>query len=53
MDNNELLKNVEPLQEMIMATSILSNNSCVAWKQDSEKLIDFICDSYNISHVAN
>lgn len=53
MDNNELLKNVEPLQEMIMATSILSNNSCVAWKQDSEKLIDFICDSYNISHLAN
>ena len=53
MDSKELLKHVEPLQEMIMATSILSNNSCLNWKKDSEKLIDFICDSYELSHLAN
>ena len=51
MNSKELLKNVEPLYEMIMATSILSNNSSINWKADSGKLIDFICDSYELSHL--
>ena len=51
MNSKELLKNVEPLYEMIMATSILSNNTCKNWKEDSSKLIEFICDSYDLSHL--
>ena len=52
MDQKELLKHVEPLQEMIMATTILSNNSSIEWRNDSAKLIEFICDAYELSHLA-
>lgn len=51
MNSKELLKHVEPLQEMIMATSILSNNSSIEWKKDSTKLIEFICGAYDLSDL--
>ncbi len=53
MNSKELLKNIEPLNEMLMATSILSNNSSLKWKSDSAKIIDFICDAYELSHLKN
>ena len=53
MNAKQLLLNVEPLNEMIMATSILSNNSSLEWKKDAAKLIEFICDSYNLNHLVN
>lgn len=43
------LNNVESFEQMILATSLLSNNSSIAWKNDSKKIIEFICESYDIS----
>lgn len=43
------LNNVESFEQMILSTSLLSNNSSIAWKNDSKKIIDFICESYDIS----
>ena len=53
MDSKEMLKYVEPFYEMILATLILSNNSSMSWKRDSTKLIDFICESYDLTHLAS
>ena len=52
MNSKEMLEHVEPFYEMILSTLILSNNSSLSWKRDSEKLIDFICESYNIEHLS-
>lgn len=43
------LNNVESFDQMILSTSLLSNNSSIAWKNDSRKIIDFICQAYEIS----
>ena len=51
MNSKEMLKHVEPFYEMILSTLILSNNSSMSWKRDSEKLIEFICESYNLDHL--
>lgn len=52
MDIKKLLENTEVANEIIMATSILSNNSNKAWVEDSTKLIEFICNSYNMGDLA-
>jgi hypothetical protein len=39
MNSKAILQNIEPLNEMLMATSILSNNSSLKWKSDSAKII--------------
>lgn len=53
MDAKRLLSNIEPLNEMLMATSILSNNSSLEWKKDAAKLIEFICDAYELNHLVS
>lgn len=53
MNSKELLKNIEPLNEMLMATSILSNNSSLEWKRDAGKLIEFICSAYELNHLVD
>lgn len=53
MNSKDLLKNIEPLNEMLMATSILSNNSSFEWKKDAAKIIEFICQSYELNYLIN
>ena len=53
MNSKAILQNIEPLNEMLMATSILSNNSCLKWKSDSAKIIEFICDAYDLNHLVD
>lgn len=53
MNSKELLQNIEPLNEMLMATSILSNNSSLEWKKDAAKIIEFICDAYELNHLVD
>lgn len=50
--NQILLEQNEALKEILLATSILSNNSNPAWREDSSKLIKFICKAYNIEDLA-
>ena len=51
--NKILLENNEMLKEILLATSILSNNSNPAWVNDSSKLIKFICQAYNLEDLTN
>lgn len=51
--NQILLDNNEALREILLATTILSNNSNPAWVRDSSKLINFICEAYGIEDLAN
>jgi hypothetical protein len=53
MNSKAILQNIEPLNEMLMATSILSNNSSLKWKSDSAKIIEFICDAYDINYLVD
>ena len=46
-----LLEQNEALKEILLATSILSNNSNRMWREDSSKLIEFICKTYNIEDL--
>lgn len=50
--NQILLDNNEAFKEILLATSILSNNSNPAWVRDSSKLINFICKAYEIDDLA-
>ena len=43
----ELLNNIEITKQIILYTTLLSNNSSDDWDNDSKKIIDFICDAYN------
>ena len=49
--NKEILDNIEIINEILMSTTLLSNNSCLKWKQDSYKLIEFICEAYDVNHL--
>ena len=51
--NKILLENNEALKEILLATSILSNNSNPAWVSDSSKLIKFICQAYKIEDLTD
>ena len=38
----ELLNNIELTKQIILYTTLLSNNSSSEWDNDSKKIIDFI-----------
>ena len=43
----QFFKNIECTKEVILYTTILSNNASKEWEEDSKKLIDFICEAYS------
>ena len=51
--NELLLENNEVLKEILLATTILSNNSNPNWIKDCSKLINFICSAYGVEELAD
>lgn len=43
---DKFLDNIEMTKQIILYTTLLSNNASEAWEADVKKIIDFICDSY-------
>ena len=43
----QFFENIECTKEVILYTTILSNNASKEWEEDSKKLIDFICEAYS------
>ena len=46
----ELLNNIEIAKQIILYTTLLSNNSSNDWDNDSKKIIDFISEAYDDNH---
>ena len=45
----KFFENIEPTKEIILYTTMLSNNASKEWEEDCKKIIDFICSSYDLN----
>ena len=43
---DKYLENIEMSKQIILYTTLLSNNASDEWENDAKKIIDIICDSY-------
>lgn len=43
---DKFLENIEMTKQIILYTTILSNNASEEWEKDAKKIIDLICESY-------
>ena len=43
---DKFLENIEMTKQIILYTTLLSNNASAEWEDDAKKIVDFICDSY-------
>lgn len=45
---DRFLENVEMTKQIILYTTLLSNNASDEWEKDAKKIIDLICESYKV-----
>ena len=45
----KLFSHPNALEQIILFTTLLSNNCSSAWCEDCKKIVDFICEAYDIA----
>lgn len=50
---NVFFENIELTKQIILYTTLLSNNASNSWEEDCGKIIDFICSAYNSNNLVD
>lgn len=53
MDSKKLLENIEQTKQILLSTTLLSNNISSVWITEAKKLVYFICKAYDINEDIN